>query len=131
MQYYEDAKNIDYEMVIRDFENLISKIEHVFEVRLIGGEPFVNKDIYKIIDYFLESSKITKLVVYTNATIPLKAELMKKYVTPKLVFIVTDYGDLSKNTTKVTDLLSEMNVAFRSLPPNTCTDQSSYLVEAI
>ena len=49
---------------------------------------------------------------------------MKKYVTPKLVFIVTDYGDLSKNTTKVTDLLSEMNVAFRSLPPNNWTDSA-------
>ena len=42
MQYYEDAKNIDYKMVIEDFENLVSKIEHVFEVRLIGG-----RTIYK------------------------------------------------------------------------------------
>ena len=39
---------------------------------------------------------------------------MKSYITPKLVFVVTDYGDLSKNTIKVTDLLSEMNIAFRS-----------------
>jgi len=124
MQYYEDAKNIDYEMVVRDFEDLVSKIEHVFEIRLIGGEPFINKDIYKIIDYFLESSKITKLVVYTNATIPLKSELMKKYVTPKLVFVVTDYGNLSKNTTKVTGLLSDMNIAYRSLPPNNWTDSA-------
>jgi len=124
MQYYEDAKNIDYEMVVRDFENLISKIDHVFEVRLIGGEPFINKDIYKIIDYFLDTPKITKIVIYTNATIPLKAELMHKYVTPKLVFIVTDYGNLSKNTTKVTDLLSEMNIAYRALPPNNWTDSA-------
>ena len=31
MQYYEDAKNIDFEMVVRDFENLVSKIDHIFE----------------------------------------------------------------------------------------------------
>ena len=36
MQYYQNAKNIDYEMVVRDFENLTSKIDHVFEVRLIN-----------------------------------------------------------------------------------------------
>lgn len=124
MQYYEDAKNIDFEMVVRDFENLVSKIDHIFEVRLIGGEPFVNKDIYKIIDYFLNSNKITKLVIYTNATIPLKGDLMKKYVTPKLVFSITDYGALSKNTNKVIDLLDEMNIAYRALPPNNWTDSA-------
>ena len=124
MQYYQDARNIDYEMIVSDFEALTSKIEHIFEVRLIGGEPFVNKDIYRIIDYFLESSKITNLVIYTNATIPLKAELMKKYVAPKLVFSITDYGNLSKNTKKVTDLLEQMNIAFRSLPPNNWTDSA-------
>jgi sulfatase maturation enzyme AslB (radical SAM superfamily) len=124
MQYYKNAKNIDYEMIVRDFENLTSKIEHIFEVRLIGGEPFFNKDIYRIIDYFLETTKITKLVIYTNATIPLKAELMKKYVTPKLVFSITDYGSLSKNTKKVTDLLTEMNIAYRAMPPNNWTDSA-------
>jgi sulfatase maturation enzyme AslB (radical SAM superfamily) len=124
MQYYQDAKNISYEMVVKDFENLTSKIDHVFEVRLIGGEPFVNKDIYKIIDYFLNSSKITKLVIYTNATIPLKSEFMKNYVTPKLIFSITDYGHLSKNTKKVTDLLQEMNIAYRALPPNNWTDSA-------
>ncbi|WP_415289745.1 radical SAM protein [Candidatus Pelagibacter sp. Uisw_136] len=124
MQYYQDAKNINYEMIVRDFENLTSKIDHVFEVRLIGGEPFFNKDIYRIIDYFLETTKITKLVIYTNATIPLKAELMKKYVTPKLVFSITDYGTLSKNTEKVTGLLEEMNIAYRALPPNNWTDSA-------
>ena len=41
---------------------------------------------------------------------------MKEYVTPKLVFSITDYGDLSKNTNKVTDLLSEMNIAYRAFP---------------
>lgn len=124
MPYFEDAQNINYDMVVRDFENLVSKIEHVFEVRLIGGEPFVNKDIYRIIDYFLESTKITKLVIYTNATIPLKANLMEKYVNPKLVFSITDYGDLSKNTKKVTGMLDEMNIAYRALPPNNWTDSA-------
>ena len=124
MQYYNDAKNINYEMIVRDFENLTSKIDHVFEVRLIGGEPFFNKDIYKIIDYFLQSPKLSKLVIYTNATIPLKGELMKKYVNPKLVFSITDYGSLSKNTKKVTDLLDDMNIAYRAMPPNNWTDSA-------
>ena len=72
----------------------------------------------------IKINKITKLVIYTNATIPLKGDLMKKYVTPKLVFSITDYGALSKNTNKVIDLLDEMNIAYRALPPNNWTDSA-------
>ena len=117
MQYYKNAQNINYEMIKEDFEKLSKKMDHIFEVRLIGGEPFMNKDIYRIIDYFIDHKKITNLVVYTNATIPLKAELMKKFSTPKLVFSITDYGNLSKNTQKVIDVLKIENIPYRSMPP--------------
>ncbi len=124
MQYYKNAQNINFEMIKEDFEKLSKKMDHIFEVRLIGGEPFMNKDIYRIIDYFIDNKKITNLVVYTNATIPLKAELMKKFSTPKLVFSITDYGNLSKNTQKVIDVLKLENIPYRAMPPNNWTDSA-------
>jgi organic radical activating enzyme len=124
MQYYEDPRNLDYDEVIKDFETLTKTVKHIYEVRLIGGEPFMNRDIYQIIDYFVISDKVSKVILYTNATIPLKKELMKKFATPKLVFSITDYGALSKNTNKVISILEEMQVAYRSLPPNNWTDSA-------
>lgn len=124
MQYYKQPLNLSYELITKDFESLMQKIDHVYEVRLIGGEPFMNKDIYKIINYFLESKKITKIVIYTNATIPLKKDEMLNYSTPKLVFSITDYGKLSKNTEKVILSLQEMQIAYRSMPPNNWTDSA-------
>ena len=122
MQYYKSPKNLTYDTVVEDFDRMMSKIKHVYEVRLIGGEPFMNKDIYPIIDYFIGNHSITKLVVYTNATIPLKPDLMKKFTTPKVIFSITDYGSLSKNTNKVTDVLTNLGISYRSLPPNNWTD---------
>ncbi len=122
MQYYKSPQNLTYKMVVNDFEKLTKKIKHVYEVRLIGGEPFMNKEIYSIIDYFIQHQSITKLVVYSNATIPLKPDLMKKFATPKVVFSITDYGSLSKNTKKVTDVLDNLNISYRSLPPSNWTD---------
>jgi len=124
MQYYENPQDISYEKIIKDFDSLLKRVNHIYEIRLIGGEPFMNKDIYKIINYFLANNKISKLVVYTNATIPLKSEEMNGFDSSKLVFFVTDYGNLSKNTEKVKSVLDEQNVAYRAVPPENWTDSA-------
>ena len=61
----------------------------------------MNKEIYEIIDYFCNHKKITKLVIYSNGTIPLKEDRLKNYQNSKLVFAITDYDKLSKNTDRV------------------------------
>lgn len=122
MQYYLHPKNFSYEQIKKEFNQLTENINHIFEVRLIGGEPFMNKEIYEIIDFFLINKKISKIVVYTNGTIPLKNERLKNYNKSKLVFTITDYGNLSKNTDKVYDALINNNVPTRLHPPENWTD---------
>ena len=73
----------------------------------------MNKEAYEIIKFFLTHSCVSKVVVYTNATIPLKPEKMDGFDQKKLVFFVTDYGSLSKNTTRVLDVLDKKGVAYR------------------
>ena len=124
MQFYESPQDISYNQILKDFDALLDRVNHIYEIRLIGGEPFMNKEIYTIINYFLANAKISKVVVYTNATIPLKADEMKGFDNSKLVFFVTDYGNLSKNTEKVKDVLDEVNVAYRAVPPENWTDSA-------
>lgn len=124
MQYYLEPRNFSFDQVKNEFEELTKNIRHIFEIRLIGGEPFMNKEIYEIIDYFLDHKKITKLVIYTNGTIPLKKDRIEKYSNSKLVFTITDYGTLSKNTDKVHDLLKELSVTTRRHPPENWTDSA-------
>jgi organic radical activating enzyme len=124
MQYYDNPINYDIETIKSSFTSLMTSISHIYEVRIIGGEPFINKDAYKIIDFFINHNKVSKVVIYTNATINLKEAEMINFSNPKLVFFVTDYGNLSKNTEKVLNVLNKMNVAFRSVPPNNWTDSA-------
>jgi organic radical activating enzyme len=124
MQFYESPQDISYEEILKDFDALLERVNHIYEIRLIGGEPFMNKEIYTIINYFLANEKISKIVVYTNATIPLKADEMKGFNNSKLVFFITDYGSLSKNTEKVKNILDEMSVAYRAVPPENWTDSA-------
>jgi MoaA/NifB/PqqE/SkfB family radical SAM enzyme len=122
MQFYINPKTFSNNQIVNEFAELTEKISHIFEVRLIGGEPFMNKEIYDIIDYFCNHEKITRCVIYTNGTIPLKPERLKKYRNSKLVFALTDYGSLSKNTDKVHDTLLDLKIATRRHVPENWTD---------
>lgn len=122
MQYYEAPVDISYNEIIQDFNDLTKAVDHIYEVRLIGGEPFMNKEIYKIIEYIVASPKITKLVVYSNAMIPIKPSQTHIIQHPKIVFSLTDYGDLAKNTKRVTQSLDDLGVAYRLHEPENWTD---------
>lgn len=124
MQFYENPISYDVESIKTAFLALMESMSHIYEVRIIGGEPFVNKDAYKIIEFFIKEKRVSKVVIYTNATIPLREVEMDLFNNPKLVFFVTDYGNLSKNTSRVIDVLKKMNVAYRSVPPNNWTDSA-------
>ena len=125
MQYYKSTKNLTYDTVVEDFDRMMGKIKHVYEVRLIGGEPFMNKDIYKIIEYLTKCPKITKLVIYSNAMVPIKPEYQNILRDKKVVFALTNYEDYAKNaknTLRVTESLDAIGVAYRLHPPETLTD---------
>jgi len=122
MQYYEKPVDVGIDEISRDFEVLASNVNHIFEVRLIGGEPFMNKDIYKILDYLYSVPNVSKIVVYSNAMIPIKPEFQKLLTHEKLVFSLTDYGNLAKNTPKVVAQLEALGASYRLHPPENWTD---------
>ena len=64
MQYYIKPQNIENENNKYKIKTKSSKIDHLFEIRLIGGEPFVNPNIYEMISYATNLSKVSYVVIY-------------------------------------------------------------------
>jgi organic radical activating enzyme len=122
MQYYMNPINVSFNEILNDFQTLINNVDHIYEIRLIGGEPFMNKDIYKIIKEISKNEKLSRIVIYTNATIPLKEKYIDILKHSKVVFSVTTYGKLSKNTQKVIDFLKKNKIPYRDHPPENWTD---------
>ena len=122
MQYYMNPINVSFNEILNDFHTLINNVDHIYEIRLIGGEPFMNKDIYKIIKEISKNEKLSRIVIYTNATIPLKEKYIDILKHSKVVFSVTTYGKLSKNTQKVIDFLKKNKIPYRDHPPENWTD---------
>lgn len=131
MQFYEKPVNIEKNEVFETLELLLNKIDILFEVRLIGGEPFANKDIYKIIEFIISKEKIKRCVIYTNGTVNIKDEFIQLMKNPKVVFSITDYGHLSRNIDKMEEKLLNNSIIYRRHEPEYWTDSGNFLDKPI
>lgn len=110
MQYYEKPINYNKEDIFLYIDRVCELFDLIFELKIIGGEPFVNKDIYDIIDYASSKSNIICVGIWSNATIPINEEKFSKVDKSKLYFNITDYNQLSRNLTQNLNLLEKYQV---------------------
>ena len=66
MQFFEKPRNLEFNQVVGGIRELASKCSFINEVRVIGGEPFINKQIYRILETILRIENIGSIVIYTN-----------------------------------------------------------------
>ncbi|MCR2074643.1 hypothetical protein [Campylobacter lari] len=60
-------------------ELLLSKVDSIARVRIIGGEPLLFKDLPQLIDYLDAQKKILTFDILTNATIDFKEDLILRF----------------------------------------------------
>ncbi len=125
MQYYEHPANRTLDEIMRSIDGLCAVVDEINEVRLIGGEPFMNKDIYAVIRRLLDEPRVRRIVVFTNGSVVPPGSFDALLRDDKLFFVVTDYGALVKNTERFIGRLREMGAAHYVQPPNNWTACSS------
>ncbi len=122
MQFFDKPKTKDSTSVLHDISRLTERCDGLNEVRVIGGEPFINKQIYSILEGLTKIDKIKSIVIYTNGMIPPKIEHLKLLKHEKILFSVTDYGKLGKNTDRTIEFLNTNDISHRAHPPENWTD---------
>ena len=74
MQYYLKPRNSDLDMLFKSIDKLMKVTDSLYEFKVVGGEPFVHKQIGKVINKLLKYETIKEIVIYTNATVIPKGE---------------------------------------------------------
>lgn len=122
MQYYSKPSNIVHVDIIAELESVLGCVSWINEVRVLGGEPFLNKDILQIYRFLNSTDKVRNVVTYTNGTLIPSPDVIEALSHSKNLVLVTDYGQLSRQKENLSQALNDAAVKFRVEPASGWTD---------
>ena len=122
MQYYAKPIDEDFEQCIRSIDTFLSTIDHVQEIRVIGGEPLMYKRVDEVIKHLYNYDNYGKIQINTNGTICPKPDKMEVFKNDKIFFDISDYGEKSRNLDKLLSELNRLNIKHNAQKQTTWQD---------
>ncbi len=123
MQYYERPQNSVLDVMFKSIEKFMTCVDYLDEFRVIGGDPFMNKELYKIMNKLVTYEKCKKIVVYTNAKIVPKNENLQCLKNNKVLVYITNYGgEASSAHSRLVEVLEKENINYCSFKCTTWLD---------
>lgn len=112
MQYYKKPCNLELDSIIKSFDNFLETIDVLFELRLIGGEPFIVKNIDKIIDKYADNKKVKRITIYTNSTLIPNEEVLDSLMKENLSVHMSNYGKISCRVNELCEIFEERKIKY-------------------
>ena len=122
MQYYPRPHDVDLALLLRSIDALTTVVDEVMELRIIGGDAFMNKRWPRVVAHATANPRIRRVVVYTNGAIVPTAAQAALLADPKVLVLVTDYGSLSRNIGRLQAYCLDHGIAHRCLHVDTWLD---------
>lgn len=121
MQYYQSPENADLNEMLATIDSMCEKMDEMYEVRVIGGEPFMNKELHLVVEKLTAQEKVKKVAIFTNATILPRPEQWAALAHEKVRFFITEYLQ-SRKLQPLIEELTRRGVAYVSEKANGWTE---------
>jgi organic radical activating enzyme len=121
MQYYETPENANLSEMVQTIDSICGKMDEIYEFRVIGGEPFMNKEIHLVVEKLTSKKNVHKVSIFTNATIVPRETQWKALSHEKVRFFITEY-ELSRNLQPLIEQLEKRGIPYVSETANGWTD---------
>ena len=105
MQYYTNPQNSELNVMLKSIDRFIECVNKVYEFRVLGGDPFMNKELHKVINHLINYDKVQKIAIYTNARFVPKGENIECLKNKKVVVDISNYGLLDPKKKKVNEFI--------------------------
>jgi organic radical activating enzyme len=112
MQYYQKPINSDSDELFAALDRFMENVDEVYEARVLGGEPFMNKNLPSIVEKLTSYNNCHKIVIYTNGTIVPKEDKVSCFLNKRVSFAISNYNGISKNVSKLEEFLDRFRVPF-------------------
>ena len=117
MQYYLKPKGADFSILFESVEKIMKSVDWVYEFRVLGGEPFMVKDIHKVINKLLSYKNAGEIIIYTNATIVPKNKKLACLKNKKVLIDISNYGSHSRNYKKLLQVFDTEGISYTTKVP--------------
>ncbi|MCR4689483.1 MAG: radical SAM protein [Saccharofermentans sp.] len=115
MQYYCKPENLKTEDVLSDLTKLLSAVR-VEELKILGGEPFVNqKGLLAVLEFLAgsEGNKVGKINIITNGTIIPGEDVLEAIKRePKAYITFSNYGKLSAKQDEFILICKDLGISY-------------------
>jgi hypothetical protein len=124
MQYYKNAKNSDLNQLLFSLDRFMKIVDQVYEFRVIGGEPFVNQELYKILEVAVNYNNLENVIIYTNAQHIPNDRTLHVLKNKKIKLDITNYKSVgrSKKHDELIKTLIENKINYITHEANLWTD---------
>ena len=109
---YKKPKDYDINILTKSINTFLKCINKIVYVRVLGGEPFLSKNLNKVLRTLLKSNKIQRIEIVTNGTIiPKEQEVIKKLKDKRVIVCISQYPIV--NYQKLVTFLKTNNINYR------------------
>lgn len=109
--HYSKQYDVPADIIIKSIEKISEVIDECTCVELIGGEPFLYKDLMRIICYLKNNSKVKFIQITTNGMIFNYDNEYKALLQGNVIVRVSDYS-ISNNAQKFVSWLKNNNISY-------------------
>lgn len=113
MQYFTQPTDADVDQTLADADRVLESVDRIEELRLLGGEPFVSKMLYRYVKHFASQKKIDFVHIFSNGTIVPKGENLACLKHPNVFVNISNYGKISKHLAEIKELFQKERILYR------------------
>ncbi|MDR3291084.1 MAG: radical SAM protein [Methanobrevibacter sp.] len=101
---YENPINFPTNVLIQDIESLFGMVSKIYNLKILGGEPFLHEKLDKILDFIIKSDKIVYITIISNSTIVPNEKILNILKNKKIEVKLSNYNNI-KELNKVDEII--------------------------